>query len=215
MNKLWRHRWLVGVAVIALAALAASAVAQREDASRDTWQRPVEVMDALQIQAGSRVADVGCGEGYFVMHLAQRVGPGGAVYAVDIDEGALSRLRKKVEAARLENVQIIRGKDDDPLLPAGEFDAVLIVNAYHEMKEYDAMLRAIYSALRPGGRLGIIDAAGDESKSRSAHVRAHTMAEPMVREEAERNGFRFDRKEQGFERRESDRRYWFFLIFTK
>jgi predicted methyltransferase len=206
---------LAAAAVIALAALAAVTLAQREDAARDAWQRPNEVMDALQIEPGNRVADVGCGEGYFVLHLANRVGPNGAVYAVDIDESALRKLRDKVRDARLSNVQVVLSKPDDPMLPAGELDAVLIVNAYHEMDDYDAILRGVHSALRPGGRLGIIDALGSEGQSRQAHVRAHTMSESIVTQDAERNGFRVARKEAGFQRRNSDRANWFFLIFVK
>jgi predicted methyltransferase len=71
--------------------------AQDEGAKRDEWQRPQEVMDALGIGAGSAVADVGSGNGYFTFHLAERVGPAGRVYAVDIDEGALKKLREKAE----------------------------------------------------------------------------------------------------------------------
>jgi ubiquinone/menaquinone biosynthesis C-methylase UbiE len=172
-------------------------------------------MDALGLRAGSAVADVGCGDGYFVFHLARRVGRDGRVYGVDVDEAALRRLRRRVEQEGFEQVRIVHGKPDDPLLPADALDAALIVNAYHEMRESDAMLRGIFAALRPGGRLAIIDAAGDEDADRAALMRRHQMSEKLARDAAARNGFRFLSQEPGFERTDSSRRRWFFLLFEK
>ncbi len=192
----------------------AAVAAQDRDASRDAWQRPAEVMDALGITAGSRVADVGCGEGYFVLRLAERVGPAGVVYAVDIDDSALEVTRRKAERAGYSQVRIVRGETDDPKLPEGKLDAVLIVNAYHEMRQYDAMLRAIFRALKPGGRLGIIDGEG-EGDDRSTLMRRHRMAEKLVREDAERNGFLFREKRPGFDRPGRRGRHFFFLVFEK
>lgn len=214
----------IAVCAFLLLALVAAAVApqlaaQRNgDASRDAWQRPEEVMDVLGVGAGSAVADVGCGEGYFVLRMARRVGPEGTVFAVDVDKGVLRRLRRRVEDEKLANVQIVQGRRDDPRLPAarrGGLDAVLIVNAYHEMKDFDAMLRSLHAALKPGGRLAIIDAPGDSSHSRADHQREHTIAEQLVRDDAARNGFQFRSKERDFDRPNSERNHWFFLVFEK
>lgn len=199
---------------VLLACWALAAPAQR-DAARDRWQRPAEVMDILGIGPGSAVADVGCGEGYFVEHLSRRVGPEGTVYAVDIDESALRQLRRRVERENLGNVRVIKGKEDDPLLPAGALDAVLIVNAYHEMREHDAVLQAIYQALKPGGRLAVIDAPDGESQSREEQFRRHAVSESLVRSDAERAGFHFHSRQRDFERPESRRRVWYFLVFEK
>lgn len=181
---------------------------------RDAWQRPAEVMDALGITTGSRVADVGCGEGYFVMHLAERVGPTGTVYAVDVDEEVLQVTRRKAEQAGYSQVRVLLGEAGDPKLPEGELDAVLIVNAYHEMKQYDAMLGAIYRALKPGGRLAIIDAEG-KGQDRGALMREHRMTAAIVRQDAERNGFQFREEGPGFDRPGRRGRHFFFLIFEK
>lgn len=189
-----------------------------DDAKRDSWQRPQEVMDALDVHPGSRVADIGCGHGYFVMHLARRVGAEGVVYGVDVDDEALGKLRRSVEDAKLSNVRIVHSREADPQLPPAELDAVLIVNAYHEMREYDAMLRAIVVALKPHGRLALIDAPGKDKMSRDEHQRKHTIAESLVREDAQRNNFRFLRRETDFEPPREDsssRGSWFFLIFEK
>ena len=211
--RLFSKRLLRSTALLAVL-FAPLAIAQR-NAARDAWQRPADVMDTLGVRAGNAVADVGCGDGYFVFHLASRVGAEGVVYAVDVDESALNRLRRRVENEGLQNVHIIHRRPDDPLLPAGGLDAVLIVNAYHEMREHDAMLRGIHSALKPDGRLAIIDGAGADDESRSSLSGRHVISEKLVREDAARNGFRFLSKERGFDRPDSQGRPWFFLIFEK
>jgi len=190
------------------------AQAQAHNAGRDEWQRPAEVMDTLHINAGTQVADVGCGEGYFVLHLAKRVGAQGRVYAVDIDEDSLGKAKRAVEEDGLTNVLIVRSKANDATLPAATLDVVLTVNAYHEMREYDAMLRSIRAALKPGGLLAVIDATGDAERDRSRLADEHTITEALVREDAARNGFRFRSKERGFHNPQR-RREWFFLIFEK
>jgi ubiquinone/menaquinone biosynthesis C-methylase UbiE len=204
--------------VLALAVLLAAsprAIGQDDEARRDVWQQPDRVMDALGIGAGSRVADVGCGDGYFVLRLARRVGNEGRVFGVDVDEGELRKLRRRVREEGFTNVEIIESRDDDALLSPASVDVVLIVNAYHEMRKFDAMLHSVHRALSPGGLLAIIDAPGSGGRDRKAHQSAHTIAESMVRDDAARNGFHFLRREPGFERTESSRREWFFLVFQK
>ncbi len=200
---------------LAGALFAAFAAGQQDGAARDAWQRPAEVMDALGIHEGSAVADVGCGDGYFVERISRRVGTSGLVYGVDVDDEALRDLRRRVEREKLSNVRVVRGKESDPLLPPESLDAVLIVNAYHEMREFAAMLRAIHASLRHGGRLAVIDAVADDDASRASQTSSHTIAESLVRKEAEEGGFRFRSKERGFERPESSRKHWYFLIFEK
>jgi predicted methyltransferase len=224
MNTKARRFWLLALVMLCGSlviewpwpmAAAAPRAAQEEGAERDAWQRPGEVMDALGIVPGSAVADVGCGEGYFVLHLARRVGPEGAVYGEDVEQEPLDTLRRRTEKEKLANVRLIRGTPVDPQLPANALDAVLVVNAYHEFIEYDAMLKGILGALKPGGRLGIIDAAGDERRTRAEHQSKHTITEKLVKDDAARNGFRFRSRERGFARPESSRRDYFFLIFER
>jgi predicted methyltransferase len=188
---------------------------QDDGPKRDAWQQPERVMDALEVRTGSRVADVGCGEGYFVMHLAKRVGEEGRVYAVDVDEDSLARVRRRAEKEGLANVEILRSRTDDTLLPAESVEVVLVVNAYHEMREADAMLRSIRGALKPGGLLAIIDPPGRVDGDRDAHRRAHTIAEETVKDDAQRNGFEFLRREEGFQRPDGRRKDWFFLVFRR
>jgi ubiquinone/menaquinone biosynthesis C-methylase UbiE len=183
-------------------------------AKRDAWQRPEEVMDKLGIKPGSVVADVGCGSGYFTFHLASRVGEAGKVYAEDIESEVLEKLQSRVTKEHLKQVEIVQGTPDDPFLPDGKVDVILIVNAYHEMKNYDAMLSGMYRALKPDGLLGIIDHEATGGQARSEYQDQHRIPEQLVREDTARNGFHFLRSERGFESSDSGKKY-FFLVFEK
>lgn len=182
---------------------------------RDVWQRPQEVMDVLGIGPGSRVADVGCGDGYFTFLLAARVGPRGRVEAVDIDASDLRRIRARAEAEGLGQIETIRGDVDDPKLPGGSLDAVLIVNAYHEMTAYDAMLQGIRKGLAPGGLLGIIDKKAAMGEERQDYGWRHVIPAELVRGDAARNGFEFVREAPGFVRPRYGGQEWYFLVFRK
>ncbi|HKZ51928.1 MAG TPA: class I SAM-dependent methyltransferase [Candidatus Acidoferrales bacterium] len=197
-----------------LASLSLFLPAEDTGPGRDTWQRPQEVMDALGLTAGSVVADVGCGEGYFTFHLAARVTSQGRVYAVDVNEGDLKSIRQRAEREHLPQIQTVLGRSDDPRLPAASLDAALVVNAYHEMRDYDAMLAAIYAALKPGGLLGIIDSPTETGKQRSSYFSRHRVPEEVVREDAVRAGFRFRDKRPGFVRPRGNKEFYF-LLFEK
>ncbi|HSC77609.1 MAG TPA: class I SAM-dependent methyltransferase [Candidatus Acidoferrales bacterium] len=188
--------------------------AQDSGEKRDEWQRPQEVMDALGITAGSAVADVGSGNGYFTFHLAERVGAAGRVYAVDIDEGALKKLREKAEKEKLAQIETIVGAAHNPRLAPESVEVVLVVNAYHEMRDYDLMLAALYRALKPGGRLAIIDGGIEPGQKRESYFSRHRVPKEAVREEAEGHGFVFAREEKGFTRGHDGRKFYF-LVFQK
>lgn len=187
---------------------------QQNWAQRDKWQRPAEVLDALEVKPDSRVADVGAGEGYFTLHLADRVGPQGKVYAEDILESRLKKIQEAKQHRNLSQIETILGTPSDPRLPADALDAILVVNAYHEMLEYDAMLGGMYRALKPGGRLAVIDAADELGQPRSVYQRRHTLPRQIAREDAERSGFRFLRELPGFSEPGGGRKYYF-LLFEK
>jgi predicted methyltransferase len=208
-------RWLaVPLLTSSLFISASCSRAQNSGPERDRWQRPDEVMDALGVRAGSVVADVGCGKGYFSIKLAQRVGPTGKVYAEDIQEDVLEDVRHEAEKEGLKQIETILGAPDDPRLPAGSLDVVLAVNSYHEWVQYDAMLAHLYAALKPGGLLGLIDRPGEPGQSRESYHQEHRMPESMERDDATRQGFRFVLEAQGFTRT-SDGDKFYFLIFSK
>jgi ubiquinone/menaquinone biosynthesis C-methylase UbiE len=128
-----------------------------EAPDRDIWQRPEQIMDVLGIAERSVVADIGAGAGWFTIRLARRVGPNGLVYAEDVQPEMLAAIRRRVDAEGLTNVRPILGKGSDPHLPAKALDAVLMVDAYHEIDDRVPLLRNLAGALRPGGRIGVID----------------------------------------------------------
>jgi predicted methyltransferase len=198
-----------------LLTFAATRLAAQDDWKvRDDWEKPQEVMDVLGIKAGTVVADVGAGEGYFTFHLASRVGPAGKVYAEDILDDRLEKIRSRASNEKLTQIETIHGETDDPRLPAERSDVVLVSNAYHEMRDYDKMLRGIFRALKPGGLLAIIDAPARPGNARDSYYERHRIPEKLVREDAARNGFTFFRQLPTFTPPDSDRTY-FFLIFQK
>lgn len=128
-----------------------------EAPDRDVWQQPEFVMDVLGIADGAVVADLGAGGGWFTVRLARRVGPHGLVYAEDIQPQMIEAIVRRVEREGLRNVRPILGTPDDPRLPDDALDAVLIVDAYHEIANPVALLRNVRRALTRQGRLGIVD----------------------------------------------------------
>ena len=132
---------------------------QLEGPDRDVWQRPDQIMDALNIAEGSFVAELGAGSGWFTIRLAKRVGPNGRVYAEDIQPQMIEVIKRRVPRENLSynNVETRLGTAVDPKLPIGKLDAVLISDAYHEMEQPVALLRNTALALKPEGRLGIVE----------------------------------------------------------
>ena len=128
-----------------------------EGPDRDAWQKPGQIMDALGIADGSVVADIGAGGGWFTVRLARRVGPQGLVFAEDVQRQMLDAIERRVRREVLANVRTVLGKDDDPMLPAGQLDAVLMVDAYPEVTNRVGLLANIRKSLKPSGRLGIVD----------------------------------------------------------
>jgi predicted methyltransferase len=181
--------------------------------NRDEWQRPNEVMDALGVKPGSRVADIGCGFGYFTFRLAARVGAQGKVYAEDIDQKAINKVRERKEREKLEQVEPILGAESDPRLP-NDLDVVLIVDSYHEFREYARMMQAMFRALKSGGRLGVIDGEAPQGRPRTEYHRLHSIPAELVREEITRNGFVFKESRPGFYDAEYGKKMYF-LIFEK
>ncbi len=128
-----------------------------EAPDRDAWQRPDRVMDALGIADGSSVADLGAGGGWFTIRLARRVGPNGVVFAEDVQPQMIEAIERRVKREGLQNVRAVLGTTSDPRLPSDALDAILIVEAYHEMEDPVTLLRNAARALKPQGRIGVID----------------------------------------------------------
>ena len=124
---------------------------------RDEFQMPDEVMKALAFKEGETVADIGAGTGYFTLRVAKAVGLGGKVLAHDISPEMLDFLEKQVTAAQLDNVELKKVERDDPLLPRGGVNTILMVDTIHYVKDRAAYGKKLLEGLAPGGRLIIID----------------------------------------------------------
>jgi ubiquinone/menaquinone biosynthesis C-methylase UbiE len=156
---------------------------------REEEEQPRLAIDALNIPKGATVADIGAGSGYMTALLARRVGPGGKVYANDIQVRMLDLLRRNIAQQKLTNVEPVLGTIDDPKLPADAIDLALMVDVYHEFSEPQKMLRGIRSALKADGRMALIEYRGEDP---SIPIRPeHKMTVVQVRAEIEPEGFRF------------------------
>jgi len=176
------------------------------EAGRDAWQRVPDIFAAMGVAEGSVVADIGAGGGYFTARLSKAVGATGRVYAVDVSSSALTGLRQRVGREGLTNVEVIQGTAADPRLPEGRLDAALIVNAYHEMAEHQSMLAAIRRALKPSGRLVIVEPIAEAGRGapRAGQEKQHQIAPQYVQQDAVGAGFVIVKLEDPFSRRSGD-----------
>jgi SAM-dependent methyltransferase len=164
-----------------------------EGPDRDEWQKPDQIMDALVIADGAVVADLGCGAGWFTVRLARRVGPNGLVYAEDVQTEMIGATVRRVQREGLRNVKPILGTQDDPKLPAGRVDAVLIVGIYHEIANPVTLLKNVGRALKVTGRVGIVDfTRGDGGPGPPGEERVDPA---VILRDAQRAGLRFLKQE--------------------
>jgi ubiquinone/menaquinone biosynthesis C-methylase UbiE len=142
----------------------------------------------LKIARGATVADIGAGSGYMTERLSERVGPAGRVYANDIQPGMLELLNARLQKKGLTNVIPVLGEPADPKLPDAALDLVLMVDVYHELSDPQVMLGHIRRALKPGGRLVLIEYRGEDPR---VPIRPeHKMTVAQAKLEVEREGFK-------------------------
>lgn len=132
-----------------------------DDPSREEWQQPLTVLDFLGIEPGDYVADLGAGTGYFTRLLVAQVGDEGRVYAVDVKQSMLDHLMAREDIMTSRVVPVL-AKRNDPRLPAGEIDLVLVVNTWHHIKKRSAYLERLGTTLSPEGRVVIVDFRKEE-----------------------------------------------------
>lgn len=130
---------------------------------RDQRLQIDRVMDILHIGPGKNVADIGAGSGWFTVRAAQRVTPGGTVFAEDINPAAVQYVQERAARARLENVQPVQGRPDNPNLPDDSVNAVMMLKIYHEIARPIELMEHLRRSLRPGALVGVIDRNGNGS----------------------------------------------------
>ena len=159
-------------------------------ANRDREEQPELLMSALHIRPGATVADIGSGTGYFTWRLAQQVGPQGKVYAVDVQQSMLDLTKAAVAEHKLRNVEYVLADDDNPRLPERSVDLVFVAYAYHEFGDPQAVMRRIARALKPGGRVVILEYAKESNIAPASPL--HKMSFEEIRREIEPMGFVID-----------------------
>jgi predicted methyltransferase len=188
-----------------------------EDRAAEMKKRVIEM---LNLQPGDTAADVGCGDGFYTIPLARFLGPSGKVFAEDISDAELFKLKEHLTKEGLKNVEVIKGAEDDPKLPPDRLDAALIVNAYHEMTAHDAMLRHTLAALKPGGTFVLMEGIwySRETQSRDEQVKHHQLAPQVAKQEVEKAGFEIVELRDPFLERAPDedgRSRWWILVARK
>jgi len=176
-----------------------------ERGERVEEEEPDVALDVLKIAKGATVADIGAGSGYITVRLAKRVGPTGTVYANDLQPQMLEMLRRRVEREKISNVTLVQGTIDDPKLPPASVDLELMVDVYHEFSQPQAMLRGLRQALKPGGRLVLLEY---RKENPAIPIRPeHKMSVAEAKMEVEAEGFTLAKVDESLPRQH-------ILIFT-
>lgn len=173
---------------------------------RDIEEAPDVALDALDLLQGQTVADIGAGSGYMTVRMAKRVGPAGRVYGVDIQPQMIELLKQRLAKEKVVNVVPVLSSIDDPKLPAASIDLMLLVDVYHEFSEPQKMLRGMRAALKPNGRLVLLEYRKEDPTIPIRLEHKMTTAEAKLEVEAE--GFTLSKVDERLPRQH-------ILIFTK
>lgn len=152
-----------------------------ERPQREEEEAPSKLIEALNMKEGDVVADIGAGTGYHVFRMAPLVGKTGKIYAVDIQPEMLDMIKAKATKKKVENIELILGKEDDPKLPEEKIDLILMVDVYHEFAYPYEMTEKMIKALKPGGRLVFVEFRKEDEKVLIKEV--HKMSEAQVLKE--------------------------------
>ncbi|MEO8681935.1 MAG: methyltransferase domain-containing protein [Vicinamibacterales bacterium] len=158
-----------------------------ERPEREDEEAPSKALDELGLKPGMVVADIGAGSGYYAVRMAKRVGPSGRIYATDIQQGMLDIIDRRIKADHLDNITTVLGGFDDPNLPAASLDLAIMVDVYHELQSPQPFLQKLRAALKPGGRLVLLEYRKEDPKIPILEV--HKMSVAEVKAELEAEGF--------------------------
>ncbi len=177
-----------------------------ERSEREIEEEPEVALNAIGLDPGQTVADVGAGSGYFTVRMARRVGPKGRVYANDLQPEMLAMLASRLKKDNIPNVTLVQGTVDDPKLPAASLDLILMVDVYHEFSQPQIMLRRMREALKPGGRLVLLEYRQEDP---AVPIRPeHKMSVAGAKLEVEAEGYTLSRVDSALPRQH-------ILIFTR
>jgi ubiquinone/menaquinone biosynthesis C-methylase UbiE len=154
-----------------------------ERKEREQEESPAKLLELLKLKEGMVVADIGAGSGYHTFRMSPKVGAKGKILAVDIQPEMLDAIRKRAKEKEITNVEPVKGTENDPKLPEGKVDLILLVDVYHEFSQPYEMTQAMVKALKPGGRLVFVEFRLEDDKVPIKLV--HKMTERQVRKEME------------------------------
>jgi len=226
LGEIMRNRRMAGLLVVVVVVVPAVFVAEEAirtlrtlttvERERDTWQRPDEVLRQLNLRSGDTVVDLGSGAGYFALKIAPRVAPDGRVFAVDLRRQSLAFLWIRAVLGGHSSVRVIRSQVDNPQLPPGQVDAVLVANTYHELTAPEPILRALFGSMRSGARLVVVDRGprnGDQTPTTTSDH--HDMTPAVAERDINRHGFHTVIREARFIDRPTDEDLWWLIVFRK
>ena len=182
------------------------------EAERDQWQRPAEVVQALDIKPGDVVVDLGCGAGYFALKLSSPAGKGGRVLAEDIRRLPLVFLWWRTILKNERNITVVHGAPADPHLPREGVNEVLIANTYHELADSQAILAHVRQALVSGGRLIVVDRAPNPADIDASPQVEHEISAQRVESEIRQANFEIVSRQNDFIEKDRDNQSWWLIV---
>jgi len=166
------------------------------EASRDDWQQPARVLEVIGVKPGMVIGEPGAGRGYYTVKLAKKVGPQGKIYANDISDYALRRLRERIKDEKLTNVQVIKGKTVDPLFPVGQMDMVFMSYVIHDMSRPLEFMKNLKPSLKPGATVVLLE----QDPAKHASAAGHFFEKKKILRIMKKAGYTLDRIETFLER---------------
>lgn len=185
---------------------------------RDFWQKPDTILAAMKIEPAEHVAEIGAGEGYFTLKLAQQVGPDGKLLALDEDDTRLNVLKLLVRYSKLSQVEIRQNGPNQLGLEPGSLDKVVMLKTYYQMENYESVLQQCIAALKPGGKIFIIDSCVDrldnDKSSRKKLFKNESITADLVSTDLEKAGFNISQRLDEFTK-QIGRISWFLVEGSK
>jgi ubiquinone/menaquinone biosynthesis C-methylase UbiE len=184
------------------------------EAERDQWQRPADVLRALELKPGDTVVDLGCGSGYFSLRLSSVIGSG-RVLAEDIRKLPLVVLWLRSLQKHQRNIHVVHGEPSDPHLVPGSVNEVLIANTYHEFSDSQLILDHVRSALVQGGTLVVIDRAPNPADVDKTELGEHEIASEQVERELRHAEFAIVSRQDNFIDKDPLNEKWWIIVARK
>ena len=164
-----------------------------ERSSRQQEEHSEQAIDSLPLQPNSVVADIGAGTGYYTFRIAAKI-PAGKVYGVDVQDEMVAQLESKKKALHVNNVEVIKGGETSPNLPPNSVDLAIMVDVYHELDHPHEMLQSLYKALKPSGKLLLLEYRREDPSIPIKEL--HKMSVQQANKEMEANGFVLYRRKE-------------------